>query len=207
MPEAVGLPSLEETLKMEAPGKSGDRLDIQSAAEKTKAVQAQAQIDKENLKPNVDIIAAYAWNGRESARSPAISEALTDKHPSQSIAITFSMPLNAPTWTSAIHGANQEIEAADKELDQLRLNELREWNDLSARFEQLRTRLKLAGTIENVQKEKFENERQRLQRGRTTTFQALTFEQDYASAQLLRLRTQAEILQTIAQMKTFRGKP
>jgi outer membrane protein TolC len=58
-----------------------------------------------------------------------------------------------------------------------------------------------------VQREKFEHERERLLRGRTTTYQAISFEQDYANTQLLRLRTQAEVLQTIAQMKAFREKP
>mgnify|MGYP001046760359 CR=1 FL=1 len=48
---------------------------------------------------------------------------------------------------------------------------------------------------------------ERLLRGRTTTFQALNFEQDYASAQLLRLRTQAEVLQLTAQLNAFRSNP
>jgi outer membrane protein TolC len=207
VPEAVALPSIEETLKMQAPRRDGDRLDLQAAEERTKATQAQAQLDKETLKPSVDITALYAWNGRDPLRSEAISSAFGSTHPTKSIAVAFSVPLNVPTWTGAIRGANQGIEQAAYELEQARLAEARDWRDLSARLATARARLALTKTVEEVQREKFENERQRLQRGRTTSFQALTFEQDYAQAQLLRLRTQAEVLQLLAQMKTYRGNP
>ncbi|HEY8279651.1 MAG TPA: TolC family protein [Bdellovibrionota bacterium] len=206
VPEAVALPSIEETLKMPAPERKGARLDLQAAEERTKAKQAQAQLDKENLKPSIDLIGAYSWNGREAERKDAVREAFGNHHPSKSIGLTFTVPLNAPQWVSALKGANQEIEAAGLELEHSRNSEAKEWSDLSARLVNARARLKLANTVESVQREKFENERQRLLRGRTTTYQAVTFEQDYAQSQLLRLRTQAEVLQLIAQLKTFRGE-
>lgn len=206
VPEAVAIPSLEETLKMAAPEREGERLDVQAAIERTRAAQAQSQLDKESLKPTVDVTGSYAWNSREAARSTAISNAFRDTYPTKAIGVTVSVPLNVPTWAKGIRGGSLDIEAASHDLDQTRLNEARDWNDLAAHLAEARTRLKLLGTVEGVQKEKYENERQRLLRGRTTTYQALTFEQDYAAAQLLRLRTQADVLQTIAQMKSFKGK-
>jgi outer membrane protein TolC len=205
VPEAVAIPSLEDTLRMPAPAREGERLDVQAAAERTKAAQAQSQLDKEALKPNVDLVASYAWNARKPERPDAISNAFKDTYPTKSIAVTFSVPLDVPTWSRGIKGANQEIEAANYELDQTRLGEARDWNDLVTHLNETRSRLQLLGTMESVQREKFENERQRLLRGRTTTYTAITFEQDYANAQLLRLRTQAEVLQTLAQMKAYRG--
>lgn len=205
VPEAVAFPSVDEMIKMKAPERKGDRLDLQATAEKTKALQAQAQLDKELLKPNVDVTAVYAWNGRDPARSAATSEALRGDHPTRAIGVVFSVPLNVPTWTSALKGADQGIEAAGLELEQARLNEAKEWRDITARLRDARARLHLVRTLEEVQKEKFDNERTRLQRGRSTTFQSITFEQDYAQAQLTRLRTQAEVLQLLAQMKTYEG--
>ncbi len=205
VPEAIALPSIEETLRMPTPKKEGDRLDLQAAEARTRAAEAQIQVDKDSLKPNVDLVLAHSWNGRESAQGPAVREAFRKEHPYTAIGVNFTVPLNVPTWGSSIKGANQQIEATHYELEQSRLNEAREWNDLRARLEEARARLKLTNTVESVQREKFENERQRLQRGRTTTFQALTFEQDYAQAQLLRLRTQSEVLQVLAQMKLYRG--
>lgn len=205
VPEAVAMPSIDETLRMPTPQKEGERLDLQAAAARTRMTQAQIQVDKDSLKPNVDLVASHSWNGRENERSQAVSEAFRDKNPSSAIGVNFTVPLNVPNWVRSIRGANQQIEAAHYELEQSRLSEAREWNDLSARLQDARARLKLTNTVESIQRDKFENERQRLQRGRTTTFQALTFEQDYAAAQLLRLRTQAEVLQVLAQMKSYRG--
>ena len=53
------------------------------------------------------------------------------------------------------------------------------------------------------QKEKLEYERERLKKGRTTTYAILVFEQDYSMAQLNSIRIQAEIVSIVAQMKTF----
>ncbi len=205
VPEAVAFPSIDEMLKMKAPVKEGERLDLQAAAQKTKAAQAQAQLDKELLKPTVDLTAAYAWNGREPERGAATSEAFRANHPTRAIGVVFSVPLNVPTWSRALRGADQQIDAAGLELEQARLNEAKEWNDATARLRDARARLTLVTTLEKIQKEKFEHERTRLQRGRSTTFQSLTFEQDYAQAQLTRLRTQAEVLQLLAQMRTYQG--
>jgi outer membrane protein TolC len=152
-------------------------------------------------------VASYAWNGRNTLRGDAISDAFNNIHPTKSIGANFTVPLDVTTWTRALRGTNLEIEAAGLDLDQARITEARDWNELVSHLAEARARLKLTGTLEIGQKDKFENERQRLLRGRTTTYQTLTFEQDYASAQLLRLRTEAELLQIIAQMKTYRGNP
>lgn len=204
--EAVGFPSVDETLKMPAPVRTGDRLDLQAAEARSLAAKAQSQLDKEALKPTVDLSATYAWNGRDPARSEAISEAFGSRHPTRAIGISFSVPLNVPTLIRAGRGSDMEIEAAELEVQQARLSEGKDWNELEARLKQARSRLSLVNTLERVQKEKSENERARLQRGRTTTFQALTFEQDYAQSQLNRLRTQAEVLQLLAQMRTYTAK-
>jgi outer membrane protein TolC len=54
-----------------------------------------------------------------------------------------------------------------------------------------------------LQKEKLEYEKYRFNLGRTTTYQVLTFEQDYAQALIARLRVEREILAIHSQLKTF----
>jgi len=205
VPEAVAFPSIDELLKMKAPERSGERLDVQANAERTKASQAQAQLDREALKPNVDVTAVYAWNGRDADRSAAISEGFRSQNPTRGIGLIFSAPLNVSTWTRGLKGAEMQSEAFGLELDYARQVEAKEWAEINSRLKDARARLALVRTLESAQKAKFENERSRLQRGRSTTFQSLTFEQDYAQAQLTRLRTQAEVLQLLAQMRTFEG--
>ena len=54
-----------------------------------------------------------------------------------------------------------------------------------------------------MQKEKLEYEKYRFELGRTTTYQVLTFEQDYAQALISRLMIEREILSLHAQLKTY----
>ena len=75
--------------------------------------------------------------------------------------------------------------------------------DLLAQLTEGKRKLDLARKIETVQKNKLDLERDRHKRGRTTTYQVLLFEQDFASSQLSRIRAEAELLRILAQMKTF----
>jgi outer membrane protein TolC len=80
-----------------------------------------------------------------------------------------------------------------------------EWNDLNQKFHEAKKRLTLTRDIEIVQDKKLVREKARLHLGRTTTYQVLLFEQDYSTAQLARIRAQADILRILTQMKLFGG--
>ena len=59
--------------------------------------------------------------------------------------------------------------------------------------------------MEEVQSKKLTAEKRRYNQGRSTTFQVLTFEQDFANAQLLRLRNEFELVNVHNQLKLFSG--
>lgn len=202
----LALPSIDETLRLAPLAKEGVRLDIKAAEAQANAAVAKAQIDKESVKPTLDLFGNFAWSGRDGKKPDARSEAFGNNRPITSYGINFNVPLALGAVTNSIKGAELIKDNANYVLEQSRLNESYAWNEVSSRFNEARTRLGLIRTIENVQKDKYENERQRLLRGRTTTFQALAFEQDYATTQLNALRVQNEVLQLHAQMKLFRGE-
>lgn len=200
------IPSTERLIGGAGPEKSGTRLDVKAAEEEERALIANAQLDKEKAKPAVDLFASLAWNGRDGLRSEAINESFHGKHATMAFGVRFTAPLSFGTMRNTWKGTELAKEAASLNLERKRLDENLEWKELERRLKDARSRLSLLQTIEKVQREKYENERQRLLRGRTTTYQALTFEQDYAEAQLLRIRTQAEVLGLTAQSKLFRGE-
>jgi outer membrane protein TolC len=74
---------------------------------------------------------------------------------------------------------------------------------LARRYAELKERLALVRRLEEAQKEKFIYERDRHSRGKSTVFLVLQFEQDYNSAQINRLRTEAEVLALLATLKTW----
>jgi outer membrane protein TolC len=135
-----------------------------------------------------------------------VSEAFKSTHSANTYGVNLTIPLDVGSMVNGVRGAKYVQENAELALEQQKLNEAQGWSEIESRFAEARTRLNLLRTIENVQKEKYENERQRLLRGRTTTYQALAFEQEYAQTQINTLRTQNEVLQLRAQMKLYRGE-
>lgn len=204
--EELKIPSIDATIAIANPDKEGTRLDVLAAEQEKRATVAAAQLDKEALKPSVDLFANIAWTGRDAKRPEAVSEAFGSKRSNISYGLNFSVPLAVPAVVRSLRGNNMTQEAAEYTLEQKKLDEGNEWIDIQGRLADAKARLSLLKSIEGVQKEKYENENQRLLRGRTTTYQALTFEQDYAATQLSTLRTQNQVLALLAQMKLFRGE-
>ena len=79
----------------------------------------------------------------------------------------------------------------------------REYNDLLTQFEDAKVRLDLTEKIASTQRVKTNNERNRLNNGRTTTFQVLSFELDSAQADILKIQTETDLLNIYAQLKIF----
>lgn len=204
--EQLEIPSPESLLKLPTPRREGSRLDLKAAENQEKAQIALAQLDKERVKPQLDVFATIAWNGRDGARPEATSEAFRSNHSTTAIGVKFTAPLALPTAVRTWKGTELAKEAATLNLERKRRDETLDWTELTERFSDARARLALQQVIEKVQKEKFDNERQRLLRGRTTTYQALIFEQDYAQAQQLRIRIQSEILRLSSQLKLYKGE-
>ncbi|MCX6112368.1 MAG: hypothetical protein NTY22_03655 [Proteobacteria bacterium] len=74
------------------------------------------------------------------------------------------------------------------------------------RIDETKQKLKIAKELEDAQYNKYVYEQKRQLRGQTTTYQVLTFEQDYANAQYNRIKIEADVLSYIAKMKTFNGR-
>jgi outer membrane protein TolC len=203
--ESLSLMSAEELLALSTPQRTATRLDVQAAEAQAKASVAEAQVQKEHLKPVVDVFANLAWTGRDAQRKLAVEEAQKSGRRTTSFGVTLNVPLAIGSLTKGLKGTNMLQDAAAFELEQKRIAENMDWQDLSSRLADARERVQLLQKIEEIQRDKYEHEQERLLRGRTTTYQAVTFEQDYAQAQLLSLRTRAELLQILSQLKLFRG--
>lgn len=93
--------------------------------------------------------------------------------------------------------------AAEQNYQRKLFEQDQQWNDLSAKFEDAKIKLVLIEKIEEAQKIKAHNERDRLNRGRTVTFQVLNFEQDYAQSELARIQSETNILNIYSQLKAY----
>ena len=203
--EGLTRPDPNFVSSLSVPPRDELRDDVKAAKEQTRVAISAAKVGREKALPNLDLFASYALNGRDTATGPTFSESFTTQFPTKAIGLRLSIPLGFGTISNVREGYGLEANAAEMIYERKRFEQDREWNDLVIRFKESKGRLELAETIQSAQRAKLMHERDRLNRGRTTTFQVLSFEQDYATAQLGFVRAETEVLRISAQLKTFGG--
>ncbi|MBI2520817.1 MAG: TolC family protein [Bdellovibrio sp.] len=203
--EELRIPQEEELLALPIPKRVGNREDVEASLAQKKLLQAQAVLGEERNTPVLELYGSYSLNGRADTSAPAMSQSLGQDHPATVVGVRFNTPLDIANFTDNKKGYAHEILAAQYNYERKLIEQEREWEDLVNRFKDYQDRLLLIQKMEQAQKEKLAKEKVRLNRGRSTTFQILQFEQDYANAQLLKLKNQADLITTYAQLKLFSG--
>lgn len=139
-----------------------------------------AQIEKN--KPNLDLSLAYAKYGRDSSASEAQSNITSKDKDYLVVAVNFSMPLDIGNSANTRQGYQKLAESQVlAERSRLRSEGL-EWAKAIDQAEVLGKQLQIVRDLERVQKEKADLERSKYNNGRSTTYQVLSFEQDYINA-------------------------
>lgn len=202
---SAGLPNREELMTLKLPEKSGQREDVLIAIENQKVINANSALGTERNKPNLELYGSYSLNGRDEKYRPAYDQATDGTKPWTIVGLRFSTPLDFGALSDYKKGYAQEKVAAELTARRKSYEVDREWEILSQRFDEFKKRLTLSKRMEEVQSKKLTAEKRRYNQGRSTTFQVLTFEQDFANAQLLRLRNEFELVNVHNQLKLFSG--
>lgn len=189
--------------RMTVPTTREKRGDLEAARLQALASAANAKLGAEKTKPTVELFGQFAANGFNSRQSEAINQSFTTERPTTTIGIRFSAPLELGAASRAREGYIKEQAAAEALYRRKTFDESRDWQDITQKFDEAKARLTLYQELERTQKSKLEYERDRHNRGRSTTQQVLLYELDYEQSQLGRIRTLAEILQLNAQMKLY----
>lgn len=187
------------------PQKTSERLDVTAAKEALRLSQANMELSSSKYTPSLDAFGLLALNGHDQELAKTAKGSLSTSHPTVTIGLRLNAPLGAEPISRVRGGLAKEKQAAELNFSRKKFESDREWEDLERKLHETRKRLDLSSRIVVAQKQKLDAEKKRQQTGRSTTFQVLTFEGDYATAELNHIRTKAEILGTIARMKTFGG--
>lgn len=179
--------------------------DVLAAEQDLRLAEARSVSGTEKNRPKLDLVGAIGYNGRDAESSRAVDESFTDKHPEYSVGLTLELPLDVVTMSRASEGYRVEAQSAAQAYQRKQFEHERRWNDLTQKFRESIERYKLAVDYERAQREKLDFERVRHNRGRTTTYQVIMFEQDFAQAELARIRAKTDILTTYSQLKTIAG--
>ena len=185
------------------PKKSELRDDTKAALEVQKIAKASSALSMEKNKPTFEVYGTYALNGRDPEAGKATTNSFKTNHDTKAIGLRFVSPLDFETLNDNISGYKKEQIAAEQNFQRKLFEQEQQWNDLTSKFEDAKIKLSLVEKIEEAQKIKASNERDRLSKGRTVTFQVLNFEQDYAQSELARIQNETNILNIYSQLKTF----
>lgn len=198
--ESVDLKGL---LALTPPPREEFRDDVKAAQELTNIAKANSQLAIERNKPVLEVYGSRALNGRDIETTEAISKSFSNENPTTAIGVRFSAPLDFGTTSSAVSSYKKEQTAADLNYQRKFFDQEREWTDLTSRFEDAKNKVSLLEDVVNTQKTKLTNEINRLSNGRTTTFQVLNFENDFANSELARIQSETELLNVYSQMKIY----
>jgi outer membrane protein TolC len=193
-------------LNAELPSKAALREDVKAYLANQKVIQANAELGTQRNKPNLELYASYSINGRDrNSYQDAYDMAVSARRPFTIVGVRFTTPLDIVSITDYKKAYAKEVVASELSFKRKTFEVEREWEILSERFKNFKQRLRLSQKLEKVQEKKLSQEKKRYQQGRTTTFQVLQFEQDFANAQLVKLRYERELIIVYNQIKLFSG--
>lgn len=189
--------------ELKTPAKFSEREDLKAQKAELKAKKAATVIAGQKFKPSLDIFGLYALNGKDTDKKIAEDEAFKDNRNTFAVGLRFSMPLDAFTLSKQQRGYALEEKAAELQLSRKEFESARDWEDITQRFDEGRSRFKTLLKIEEAQRKKLLREKDLQGRGRSTLFQVLQFESEYAVTQTARTRAQVELLSLYALLKTY----
>jgi outer membrane protein TolC len=195
--EELGTSLTEE--KVEIPTLLPERLDLKAAEDATNQQKAAYDQAYQNVYPDITLNASYRGNGLDPNYGVANSIAWGSDYPTWNLGAQFNLPLDVFTSSTVAEGYKKNYESSVLSLQDKQLEVNQEWTDLVNHLQDVDKRLAMATEIESIQQTKADQERKRLEYGRTTEFQLLSFENDYNAAQLSRLAIISEKLSVLAQ--------
>ncbi|HTC20145.1 MAG TPA: TolC family protein, partial [bacterium] len=196
------LETLEDFLaafQVDIPENLPDRLDLKAVQYTTKQQKATYDQAYQNIYPDITANASWQGNGLDPNFPYANEVAFGPDHPTWNIGAQFNLSLDVFTAQRTADGYEKNYESSLLALKDKEVEVSQEWNDLKNHLLDVQKRLEMTTQIEDIQRDKADQERKRLEFGRTTEFQLLSFENDYNTARLNRLSVVLEKLSTLAQ--------
>ncbi len=204
----------EDLNTINAPKRTRLREDVLAAQARMRATEANSVLQTEKSRPNLELYGSLAFNGQpqgyfadpykgSTSLGDTLALSIAPNRPTYNIGVRFSVPLAFGAVSQTQESWVQENAAAQLKYERALFDQDQAWKELVQRLSDFRQHLTLSQTLEKTQKSKLEKEKERLSKGRSTTYQVLLFEQDYLFSQLGRIKDQIILLDILAQMKLF----
>lgn len=190
--------------KWQTPSRTQTRPDIEASRLQAEAAEAGARAAVERAKPTFELFGLYALNSpQRSTQGDAFADSWKRDKPASQVGLRLNVPLDLSSLDRVKEGYSAEAKAQRALVSRKLFEQERDWNDVVARFQLAKEKIRLYEELEQSQKAKLDHERSRQKSGRSTVAQVILFESDYDQTQLARIRSLAEVLNLNAQMKLY----
>jgi outer membrane protein TolC len=202
VPEKLVGPDLD-LLKLRIDKKdSKKRLDSLVQKDLIQSSEAAYRSQREKNKPTLDLTLQAYTQGRDAYLAEAQSETFKKKDYLYA-GVNLVVPLDQITASHSRTGFGALVKSQQL-LEQARVrDEKLTWEQTVDQADALAKQVKLLRELETLQKKKADAERDRLNRGRSTTFQVLSFEQDYNMIRSQRIQIEFQARQFINSLALF----
>lgn len=199
------LPSHDELIKNTVQQKRMTREDFQQIYEEAEFQRNQAIAARSKVRPQVDLIGRITSNGLDREYGRAMDEVEDGGHPAWQVGVSVSFGLDFSLLSKMRRAFDAQKRATEDVKRQAQLNEERFWDDVLKQRLEAKSRYERALRLEQLQTKLVQREQQRLRNGRTTTFQAISAEQNLALSQIQRVKAQLALLQLHNVIQSFDG--
>ncbi len=166
-------------------------------------LKMQSKLQADQLKPVLEVGYAYGQQGLNSSFATARRDAFSADRDYHQVGITFLMPLDFSLIKKSRLATEYSAKAQESRTEQLQNQSVISWEDLQRTVTEQKERIITAQTLAKLQTEKSNEERSRYEKGKSTAFEAISFEQDAAESQLLTLQLISQLRRTEAQARNY----
>jgi outer membrane protein TolC len=174
---------------------------IQQSA--TREAELNQERTEDDLNPRLGLFAAYGQNGIRSSASRAWGASVKHSKRYAEVGARLSIDLGLRHQYQARRASALSAEAAQLSLVRAQRNSVLGWNEIARLRLDLQQQLGAAQKAAKAQNEKSQAEMKRLEQGRTTVFQTISFEIEASDAQRLVYEIQKQLRLTEAQARLY----
>jgi len=180
-----------------------ERLDVQASREALESARLASDETFYRSLPDLSVFGTVVSNGHGTDAVGANDSAMEGRWPTYTVGVAFIAPLDIFKLSRVREGYNLDLTSAQEAFRKSQLEAGQDWSNLLARWGDVQTRIGLAREILKIQEERLASEQKRFELGRITTYQYLTAEEDFKSAQLTLLRLGLERISIQAQARMY----
>jgi outer membrane protein TolC len=167
------------------------------------AAEINAREQRESIRPEFNLELAYGKNAIDTDNGEAFNRGLYETHEDSTIGVVFRTGLDLFQERKKVEAARALSASANLRKEALETDAKISWERFSQEVQDLKDQIRTSTEYVKLQSQKADEERSRFRMGKTTAFQAITYEQDVAEAEISLWQLYATLRKMEAKARLF----